>query len=249
MSATADANQLSDYLFGCDVFHLSGRSFPVDVKYVPCGDSEASTSIAPYLQEVVKTCEEIHRSEKEGTILALLTSQEEVECAFEDQFRVFEDFPSREKKGYFCRISQSGRSAPGVCYRLYTEYDYKSMPLNQEPEIHRVHLGIAVLRILALGIKNISEFDFIDAPSSEAIEMGIRRNLVLLGKEGLVLANARSIFCRVGSRDDKNKADCFKVQFCHHSADLFTLLSVFKEWEALPPDQRYKWCWGNSINA
>ncbi|CAI0422099.1 unnamed protein product [Linum tenue] len=362
MSATADADQLSDYFFGCDVFHVSGRSFPVDLKYISC-DSEASTSawgpIAPYVQEVVKTSKEIHRSEKEGTILAFLTSQQEVEWAcenfqapsavalplhgklsFEDQFRIFQEFPGKRKVIFatnlaetsltipgvkyvvdsgmvkesrfesgsgmsmlkICRISQSsarqragraGRTGPGVCYRLYTEHDYELMSFNQEPEIRRVHLGIAVLRILALGIKNISDFDFVDAPSYQAVDMAIRNlvqlgairqsrgryyeltdegryfvklgieprlgKLILncfrhnLGKEGLalaaVMANASSIFCRVGSKDDKIKADCLKLQFCHSSGDLFTLLSVFKEWEALPRDHKSKWCWDNSINA
>ncbi|KAI5403401.1 hypothetical protein KIW84_050828 [Lathyrus oleraceus] len=44
-------------------------------------------------------------------------------------------------------------------------------------------------------------------------------------------------------------SDCLKVQFCHSDGDLFTLLSVYKEWEALPQERRNKWCWENSINA
>ncbi|CAN1261730.1 ATP-dependent RNA helicase DEAH12, chloroplastic [Linum perenne] len=359
MSATADANQLSNYFFGCDIFHVSGRNFPVDIRYMPCSN-EASTSgtIAPYVYEVVRTSKEIHKTEKEGTILAFLTSQVEVEWAcenfepslaialplhgklsHEDQFRIFEEFPGKRKVIFatniaetsltipgvkyvvdsgmvkesryesgtgmsmlkICRISQSsaeqragraGRTGAGICYRLYTEHDFELMPFIQEPEIRRVHLGIAVLRILALGIKNIDEFNFVDAPSPQAIDMAIRnlvqldairlsngmyeltddgRYFVKLGieprlgklilncfryglrKEGLALAavmtNTSSIFCRVGSKDDKIKADCLKVQFCHQSGDLLTLLSVFKEWEAVNRDCRSKWCWDNSINA
>ncbi|KAL7199779.1 hypothetical protein ACSBR2_021975 [Camellia fascicularis] len=176
-----------------------------------------------------------------------------------------------------------------ICYPTYSHVQaFKS----KEPEIRKVHLGIAVLRILALGIKNVQEFNFVDAPSAKAIDMAIR-NLVQLGaiiskndafdltedghcivklgieprlgklvldccqhqlcREGVILAavmaNASSIFCRVGTSDDKLKADCIKVQFCHCGGDLFTLLSVYKEWECMPRGSQNKWCWENSVNA
>ncbi|KAG2711971.1 hypothetical protein I3760_04G103400 [Carya illinoinensis] len=360
MSATADANQLSEYFFNCRIFHVVGRNFPVDVKYVPCVTEGGSASgfVASYVPEVVRMATEVHINEKEGTVLAFLTSQMEVEWAcerfsapsaialalhgklsFEEQLRVFQDYPGKRKVIFatnvaetsltipgvkyvidcgmvkdskyepgsgmnvlkVCRISQSsanqragraGRTEPGRCYRLYSISDYESMPPNQEPEIRRVHLGVAVLRILALGVKNVQNFDFVDAPSATAIDMAVR-NLVQLGavtwsngvleltsegtylvklgieprlgklilgcmdynlrREGVVLAvvmaNASSIFCRIGSDEDKLKSDCLKVQFCHLNGDLFTLLSVYKEWEAVPQDRKNKWCWENSVNA
>ncbi|KAL2332743.1 hypothetical protein Fmac_013956 [Flemingia macrophylla] len=339
MSATADAEQLSDYFYGCGIFHVRGRSFPVDIKYVPpdhVGDSgSASVSVASYVSDVVSMATQIHKTEKEGTILAFLTSQIEVEWACEkfealsavalplhgklsseEQFRVFQSYPGKRKVIFstnlaetsltipgvkyvidsgvvkdsrfdpssgmnvlkVCWISQSsaqqragraGRTEPGTCYRLYSEADYQSMELNQEPEIRRVHLGVAVLRILALGVQNVQDFDFVDAPSPSSIEMAIR-NLIQLGaieltnnvyeltSEGrylrgivlaAVMANASSIFCRVGNECEKQRSDCLKVQFCHCDGDLFTLLSVYKEWEGLPRDRKNKWCWENSINA
>lgn len=360
MSATADANQLAEYFFGCGTFQVVGRNFPVDIRYVPCASEGTSDSanIASYASDVVRTVTEIHRKEKDGTILAFLTSQMEVEWAcekfedpsvvalalhgklsYEDQRRVFLDYPGKRKVIFatniaetsltipgvkyvvdsgmvkesrfepgtgmnvlkVCRISQSsanqragraGRTEPGRCYRLYSGYDFDLMPCHQEPEIRRVHLGVAVLRILALGMKDVQSFDFVDAPSVTAIDMAIRnliqlgavvlKNDVLeltkdglklvrlgieprlgkmilqcfdhqLGKEGVVLAavmaNANSIFCRVGNEEDKLKSDCLKVQFCHHYGDLFTLLSVYKEWESVPQEKKNKWCWENSINA
>ncbi|KAK7379495.1 hypothetical protein VNO80_04957 [Phaseolus coccineus] len=360
MSATADAKQLSDFFYCCGIFRVTGRSFPVDVKYVPSDHAGHSGSVvaASYVSDVVRKATEVHKTEKEGTILAFLTSQIEVEYACEkfqipsavalplhgklsseEQFRVFQNYPGKRKvifstnlaetsltipgvkyvidSGLFkdcrydpgsgmnvlkvCWISQSsadqragraGRTEPGVCYRLYSETDYQSMDLNQEPEIRRVHLGVAVLRILALGVTNVQDFDFVDAPSSSSIDMAIRNLIQLraiemkndvhnltqegwclvkmgieprlgklilgcfkygLGREGVVLAavmaNASTIFCRVGSEFDKQRSDCLKVQFCHCDGDLFTLLSVYKEWEALPLERRNRWCWENSINA
>eukprot|EP00257_Ricinus_communis_P018271 XP_015576939.1 ATP-dependent RNA helicase DEAH12, chloroplastic [Ricinus communis] len=364
MSATVDATKLSEYFFGCETFHVLGRTFPVEIKYVPgasegsSGCSPGANNIAPYVSDVVKMAMEIHQVEKEGSILAFLTSQLEVEWAcekfespsaialalhgrlsHEEQCRVFQNYPGKRKVIFatnlaetsltipgvkfvvdsglvkesrfeptsgmnvlrVSKISQSsanqragraGRTEPGKCYRLYPEFDYQSMAFHQEPEICKVHLGIAVLRILSLGIKNVLEFDFIDAPSAEAVDAAIR-NLVQLGavtckngtfeltmdghylvklgieprlgkiildscrhglrKEGVVLAavmaNASSIFCRIGTNDDKLKSDCLKLQFCHQDGDLFTLLTVYRAWEGISPDNRNKWCWNNSINA
>ncbi|CAA0401784.1 unnamed protein product [Arabidopsis thaliana] len=360
MSATADAKQLSQYFFSCGILLVNGRNFPVEIVYSPSDTEENSVvgGIASYVGDVVKTAVEIHKTEKEGTILAFLTSQAEVEWAcerfitpsaialplhgklsFEEQFRVFQNHPGRRKVIFatniaetsltipgvkyvidsgmvkeskyeprtgmsilkVCRVSQSsarqragraGRTEPGRCYRLYSKNDFDSMNLNQEPEIRRVHLGVALLRMLALGVNNIAEFNFVDAPVPEAIAMAVQ-NLVQLGavvekngvreltqeghclvklglepklgklilgcfrhrmgKEGIVLAavmaNASSIFCRVGNFDDKMKADRLKVQFCNQNGDLFTLLSVYKEWASLPRERRNKWCWENSLNA
>lgn len=189
------------------------------------------------------------------------------------------------------RSGRAGRTEPGKCYRLYSESDFESMTVHQEPEIHKVHLGVALLRILVLGMKSVQDFEFVDAPSPEAIDKAMQnlvqlgavvcknhffeltltgRTLVKLGieprlgkiilesfsrhlsKEGVVLAavmaNYSSIFCRVGSDVEKRKADCLKVPFCHHEGDLFTLLSVYMEWEKENKNQN-QWCWQNSINA
>ncbi|XP_043712834.1 ATP-dependent RNA helicase DEAH12, chloroplastic-like [Telopea speciosissima] len=365
MSATADAEKLSDYYSGCTTFRVVGRNFPVEIKYVPCASEGTSAfsksysgACASYVSDVVNKATEIHRAEEKGAVLAFLTSQMEVEWACEnfqvpnavvlplhgklsneEQNRVFHDYSGKRKVIFatnlaetsltlpgvkyvvdsgmvkesrfepstgmnvlkVCRVSQSsadqragraGRTAPGKCYRMYSKNDFQSMPSHQEPEIRRVHLGVAVLRILALGIKNVQEFDFVDAPSPKAIDMAIR-NLLQLGaitfqngsfeltddglylvklgieprlgklilggcchglhKEGLVLAavmpNGSSIFCRVGTDEEKLKADRLKVQFCHQDGDLLTLLSVYKEWEDVPQEKKNKWCWDNSINA
>lgn len=366
MSATADAQKLADYFDGCCTFHVMGRNFPVEIKYVSDVSTEASYagigkrfsgSCASYVTDVVKMVAVIHESEEAGAILAFLTSQMEVEWACEnfndlsavvlplhgklsceEQKRVFQNYPGKRKVIFatnvaetsltiegvkyvvdsgmakesrfepssrmnllkVCIISQSsanqragraGRTEPGKCYRLYSESDFQSMKMHPEPEIRKVHLGMAVLRILALGIIDVLGFDFVDAPSSEAINSAIN-NLIQLGaiirkndtlkftetgrrliklsiepqlgkiildcfdcglrKEGLVLAavmaNASSIFCRVGNDEEKDKADCLKVSFCHCDGDLFTLLSVYKEWEA-ETENKNKWCWRNSINA
>ncbi|PIN24607.1 DEAH-box RNA helicase [Handroanthus impetiginosus] len=360
MSATADADQFAEYFFGCRTLHVAGRNFPVDIKYVTC-ESEgfsASKLMPSYVHDVLRMVTEVNRTEREGTILAFLTSQMEVEWACEkfqashaialplhgklsseDQRRVFLTYPGKRKVIFatnvaetsltipgvkyvvdsgmvkesrfepatgmnvlrVCRISQSsanqragraGRTEPGTCYRLYMEDDFGLMVPHSEPEIRKVHLGVAVLKILALGINDVQQFDFVDAPSTRAIDMAVRNLIQLgavtvkknvceltaegremvklgieprlckiilqcfrhrLGREGLVLAavmaNSSSIFCRVGTEQDKLKSDCHKVQFCHPNGDLFTLLAVYKGWQAVPREKKNIWCWQNSINA
>lgn len=366
MSATADADKLAEYLYGCSTFFVMGRNFPVEIKYIPDVSANAICSVTSthvsdmytsYVCDVIKMVRIIHKTEAGGSILAFLTSQMEVEWAcenfndpsavvlpmhgklsYEEQSRVFQKYSGKRKVIFSTnvaetsltiqdvkyvvdsgmvkesryepsngmnvlkvgRISQSsanqragraGRTEPGKCYRLYSECDFYSMKKHQEPEIRKVHLGIAVLRILALGIKNMQDFEFVDAPSPQAIDVAMQnliqlgavtnnsdvfeltdtgRSLVKLGieprlgkiildcfgcglrKEGLVLAavmaNASSIFCRVGSDEDKYKADRLKVPFCHRYGDLFTLLSVYKRWEDRH-ENKNKWCWQNGINA
>ncbi|XP_070532623.1 ATP-dependent RNA helicase DHX33-like [Ptychodera flava] len=67
------------------------------------------------------------------------------------------------------RTGRSGREDSGTCWRLYTEEEFEALPDNTIPEIQRCNLASVVLQLLALGIPNILEFDFIDKPSSEAI--------------------------------------------------------------------------------
>ncbi|XP_052162172.1 ATP-dependent RNA helicase DEAH11, chloroplastic-like [Oryza glaberrima] len=368
MSATADANRLAEYFYGCQTFYVKGRSFPVEIKYVPDISEEASFNTVPnhlrgscatasYVYDVVKMVSIIHKNEEEGAILAFLTSQLEVEWACEnfsdadavvlpmhgklshvEQSLVFKSYPGK-RKIIFCtniaetsltikevkyvvdsglakesrfvpssglnvlkvnwisqssanqRAGRAGRTGAGRCYRLYSESDFSMMEVHQEPEIRKVHLGTAVLRILALGIRDAQNFEFVDAPNPEAINMAVKnleqlgavkykcdgfeltdtgRYLVKLGieprlgkimldcfgfglrKEGVVLAavmaNSSSIFCRVGTDEEKYKADRLKVPFCHQDGDLFTLLAVYKEWED-EHENRNTWCWQNSINA
>ncbi|KAM0850437.1 hypothetical protein ACQ4PT_053082 [Festuca glaucescens] len=368
MSATADANRLAEYFYGCQTFHVEGRNFPVEIKYVPDLSVEASfntglnsprgaCATASYVDDVVRQVSIIHKGEDEGAILAFLTSQLEVEWACEnfsdaravvlpmhgklspvEQNRVFRSFPGK-RKIIFCtniaetsltikevkyvvdsglvkesrfvptsglnvlkvnwisqssanqRAGRAGRTGAGKCYRLYSQSDFSMMEVHQEPEIRKVHLGTAVLRILALGVKDAQNFEFVDAPNPEAINIAVKnleqlgaikckcncfeltdvgRHLVKLGieprlgkimldcfgfglrKEGVVLAavmaNSSSIFCRVGTDEEKHKADLQKVRLCHQDGDLFTLLAVYKKWED-GHENRNMWCWQNSINA
>lgn len=68
------------------------------------------------------------------------------------------------------RLGRAGRQCPGQCYRLYTEEQFYCLESSTTPEIQRCNLSSIVLQLLALGVKDVVHFDFLDAPSPKAIE-------------------------------------------------------------------------------
>lgn len=67
------------------------------------------------------------------------------------------------------RMGRAGREGHGYCYRLYTMEEYNNFQQAAIPEIQRCNLGSVILQIIALGIKNVREFDFLDRPSDASI--------------------------------------------------------------------------------
>jgi len=68
------------------------------------------------------------------------------------------------------RAGRAGRSRPGKCYRLYTEDSYYNI-LRESfvPEICRTNLTSAILQLKAIGIENIMNFPFVDAPPAKSV--------------------------------------------------------------------------------
>jgi pre-mRNA-splicing factor ATP-dependent RNA helicase DHX38/PRP16 len=66
------------------------------------------------------------------------------------------------------RSGRAGRTGPGRCYRLYTEYAYKhELLVMGVPEIQRTNLGNVVLLLKSLGIDDLLTFDFMDPPPQD----------------------------------------------------------------------------------
>ncbi|XP_072041884.1 ATP-dependent RNA helicase DHX33-like [Amphiura filiformis] len=81
------------------------------------------------------------------------------------------------------RMGRAGREASGTCWRLYTETEFSKLPTNTIPEIQRSNLSSVVLQLMALGIKDVVHFDFMDPPSEESLESAVKQ-LQLLGAIG-----------------------------------------------------------------
>lgn len=66
------------------------------------------------------------------------------------------------------RAGRAGRTGPGVCYRLYTDDQYRNEMLsNTVPEIQRTNLANVVLLLKSLGVQDLLEFHFMDPPPQD----------------------------------------------------------------------------------
>ena len=78
------------------------------------------------------------------------------------------------------RKGRAGRTAPGTCYRLWTESGQLNRPERNTPEIQRSDLAEVVLLLHSLGIRRAAEFDWLDKPDPQAVERA-ERLLITLG--------------------------------------------------------------------
>ena len=78
------------------------------------------------------------------------------------------------------RKGRCGRTAPGVCIRLYSEDDFQGRPEFTEPEIKRTNLASVILQMQSLGLGTVEEFDFIEPPDHRLVNDG-RKLLIELG--------------------------------------------------------------------
>lgn len=67
------------------------------------------------------------------------------------------------------RAGRAGRTAPGVCVRLWTAAGHRTRPPRETPEIHRVDLSEAVLTLRALGITDWGELALPDPPEESTL--------------------------------------------------------------------------------
>lgn len=55
------------------------------------------------------------------------------------------------------------------CFRLYTEAVFETLTPNSVPEVRRVSLATVALRLLAMGVKDIPGFPFLEPPTRQAL--------------------------------------------------------------------------------
>jgi ATP-dependent RNA helicase HrpB len=103
------------------------------------------------------------------------------------------------------RKGRAGRTAPGTCYRLWTESGHLDRPDSNTPEIQRSDLAEVVLLLHSLGIKRAAEFDWLDKPDVQAVERaeGLLQTLGALTKGESVVTGDE---CRVSSEEPARAA-------------------------------------------
>lgn len=77
------------------------------------------------------------------------------------------------------RAGRAGRTAPGVCIRLWSESDHKTLRPAREPEILRSDITSHLLELHAWGIREPKRFSWITNPPQHAIERSTKTLLSL----------------------------------------------------------------------
>jgi ATP-dependent helicase HrpA len=70
------------------------------------------------------------------------------------------------------RAGRCGRVSSGVCFRLYGEDDFNKRTPYTEPEILRSSLAGVILRMKSLGLGDVEDFPFLEAPAPRMIADG-----------------------------------------------------------------------------
>ena len=73
------------------------------------------------------------------------------------------------------RTGRAGRTAPGKCFRLYSEKYFGSLREDTVPEIQRTSLTSVVLSLKCMGITNVIEFHYLDPPEEKMILEALRQ--------------------------------------------------------------------------
>src|SRR6516225_9103650 len=237
-SATIDPERFAAAFGGAPIVEVSGRTYPVEVRYRPIEGGEDADQV----QAISDAIDELS-AEGPGDILVFLSGEREIRDTADllagrdrlevlplysrlsaaEQHRVFErrqasSFtrrvvlatnvaetsltvpgihyvidPGTARISRFSRgtkvqrlpiepISQAsanqrkgrcGRTADGICIRLYSEADFESRPEFTEPEILRTNLASVILQMAAIGLGDIPKFPFIDPPDARNIADGL----------------------------------------------------------------------------
>lgn len=84
------------------------------------------------------------------------------------------------------RAGRAGRTAPGVCVRLWTEREHGQRAPQELPEVKRLDLSEVVLTLKASGIDDVFAFPWLEKPEVKSLE----RAEMLLADLGAIGSNA-----------------------------------------------------------
>ncbi|HSK26224.1 MAG TPA: ATP-dependent RNA helicase HrpA [Jiangellales bacterium] len=246
-SATIDPQRFAAHFDNAPVVEVSGRTYPVEVRYRPVVDPDAepgSPAADPdrdQVQAILDAVDEL-ALEPSGDVLVFLSGEREIRDTADalrshvaesaevvplyarlsaaEQHRVFAPHRGRRivlatnvaetsltvpgiryvvdagtarisryshrlkvqrlpiepvsRASADQRKGRCGRTADGICIRLYTEADYDSRPEFTDPEILRTNLAAVILQMAALGLGEVADFPFLDPPDRRQVRDGVQ---------------------------------------------------------------------------
>lgn len=92
------------------------------------------------------------------------------------------------------RAGRAGRTAPGVCARLWTRGEHGNRPDRHGPELHRADLSGPVLQLLAWGEQDPADLPWLEPPEPAALAVAMQL-LTRLGAvaEGSITSRGRAL--------------------------------------------------------
>jgi len=236
-SATIDPERFSRHFGDAPVIEVSGRTYPVEIRYRPIADEADSDQI----QAISDAVDEL-RAAGRGDVLVFLSGEREIRDTADalrradqrdteilplyarlsaaEQHRVFQPHPGRRivlatnvaetsltvpgiryvidpgtarisryshrtkvqrlpiepisRASANQRKGRCGRTADGICIRLYSEEDFESRPEFTDPEILRTNLASVILQMATLGLGDVASFPFIDPPDHRNVRDGVQ---------------------------------------------------------------------------
>jgi ATP-dependent helicase HrpA len=82
------------------------------------------------------------------------------------------------------RLGRCGRTAPGVCIRLYSQEDLEMRPAFTDPELKRTNLAAVILQMKNLRLGEMESFPFLDPPDRRFINDGYKLLEILGAMDG-----------------------------------------------------------------
>lgn len=240
-SATIDTEKFAGAFDDAPVIHVSGRLYPVAVRYRPLGNGSGESDPSDPVEAAVDAVDQLQGKDPFGDILVFMPTEQDIRDTCEailgrkypgvsvlplfsrlsarEQGRVFGGTSGRKiivstnvaetsitipgikyvvdtglarisrysartrttslpvepvsKSSADQRMGRCGRVQNGVCIRLFSEDDYLARPRFTPPEIRRANLAEVILRMLALNIRDVENFPFIDRPDPRSVKDGI----------------------------------------------------------------------------
>ncbi len=93
------------------------------------------------------------------------------------------------------RKGRAGRVAPGLCYRLWSEGEHKSLPQYPTPEIREADLAPLALELAVWGARDAASLAWLDPPPPQALAQArsLLERLGALDASGAVTAHGRAM--------------------------------------------------------
>jgi ATP-dependent helicase HrpB len=93
------------------------------------------------------------------------------------------------------RKGRAGRVAPGLCYRLWSEAEHKSLPQYPTPEIREADLAPLALELAVWGARDADALAWLDQPPAQALAQAreLLERLGALDAAGAVTAHGRAM--------------------------------------------------------